>query len=445
MSKRTTSSYKFYATITSSIAFWPALIAVAFFMLALFMLYFESIPLSASIEKKLPFSMVREEENARMILSTLAAGTISLTVFSFSMVMIVLSQASSSFSPRVVPGLITVKAHQLVLGFYIGTIIYALILLLNIKTPKEDVLTPTLAILLSLFFGIVCLALFVYFIHSISRSIQVDNILNRVFQKAYNILEREEKARGSSNATEQQRIEPADYVLPISSNGYLKLVDMQELSDLALEHDLQLELQVEVGAFLVEGRPLMRLTRDLAQEPELAQQLQDCFVFSMDEVVMEDFEQGVKQLSEIAVKALSPGINDPATAIKAIDFLTLLFIRKMKSKEQNCFVDDQNCVRVVEQTVSLDELLHRYLTPIRTYGSQDLQVNVRLLRCLESLILADCSTRHHVGALSHHAMAVVYSAQESLKNPVDNARLNEMIHHLNTTLPDVLNLNFLEV
>jgi uncharacterized membrane protein len=308
--------------------------------------------------------MVREEENARMILSTLAAGTISLTVFSFSMVMIVLSQASSSFSPRVVPGLITVKAHQLVLGFYIGTIIYALILLLNIKAPKEDIPTPALAILLSLFFGIVCLALFVYFIHSISRSIQVDNILNRVFQKAYNDLEREEKARGSSNTPEQQHIEGADFVLLVSSNGYLKQVDMQQLSDLAREHDLQLELQVEVGAFLVEGRPLMQLTRDLAQEPELAQQLQDCFVFSLDEVVMEDFEQGVKQLSEIAVKALSPGINDPATAIKAIDFLTLLFIRKMKSKEQNCFVDDQNCVRVVEQTVSLDELLHRYLTPI---------------------------------------------------------------------------------
>nr|WP_266205107.1 DUF2254 family protein [Pontibacter kalidii] len=268
MTKFTTSSYREQASLTSSIAFLPSIISVGFFMLAIGMLYFETLPISTALEERLPFELVRDEENARLILSTVAAGIISLTVFSFSMVMIVLSQATSNLSPRVIPGLTTVRSHQVVLGFYIGTIIYVLLLLLSYKTDKESAHTPAIAVLLGLAFGIICLVLFVYFIHSISQAIQLDNIVNSVFQKAAQALEVEKQVVSNTHAPDKSSNNDFKYTLYNNTNGYLRQVDLEGLRQLARQHQLQVKILVEVGTFTVEGTPLMQLTSD-PRTPEL--------------------------------------------------------------------------------------------------------------------------------------------------------------------------------
>lgn len=443
MSKLTTSSYKTEASITSSIAFLPSLIAAGFFALALLMIYFESLPISTAIERRLPFAMARHADSTRVILNIVASGIISLTVFSFSMVMIVLSQASNNQSPRVIPGLTTAKSHQVVLGVYLGTIIYTLLLLLNFKTEADggNETTPAIAVLMSIAFGILCLGLFVYFIRSISRAIQVDYIMNNVFQGAKEALKHENEL---ACKTKSRRVtgRAMPYVLQNDGNGYLKHINLSELREIARKHDLQVEILVEVGAFSVEGTPLLRLSAD--PQIELVTQLQECFKLSEKEVVMEDFEQGVKQLSEIAVKALSPGINDPGTALKSIDFLTLLFIYRIKLQERNCLLDDEKKLRVIEKTISLDELLHRYLSPIRTYGKADLQVNIRLLKCLHNLLHQN--TEHiHEPVIAKHALAVVYDADQHIQNQLDRHRMNEAIIHFNELVPQRHQLQLLEV
>lgn len=445
MSKLTTSSYKKEATITSSIAFLPSIISAAFLLLAVGSLYFESLPLAAAIERRLPSLLVPQEENARIILSTIASGIISLTVFSFSMVMIVLSQASNYQSPRVIPGLTTVKYHQVVLGFYIGTIIYTLLLLLNFKTKNAaDGDTPAIAVLLAMTFAITCLVLFVYFIHSISRAIQVDNIMNSVFRKAKAALRLERDMASRTKSTKTHNVKALTHTLKNDGNGYLKRIQLEDLQQLARQHDLQIEILVEVGAFTVEGSPLLRLSADPKEYGDLTQKLQDCFDLSEEEVVMEDFEQGVKQLSEVAVKALSPGINDPGTALKAIDFLTLLFIYRVQCEEQNCLLDEENNLRVIEKNISLDELLHRYLSPIRTYGKDDLQVNMRLLKCLYNL-LHQSPHNAHEAEIAKHASAVVYDADKHIQNPVDRGRLNEALKTFNGIAPPNYQLGLLDV
>lgn len=435
MAKFTTSTYRKQASITSSIAFLPSIITTAFFLLALVMLYFETTPYSTAIEKRLPFDLVRDKENARIILSTLAASTISLTVFSFSMVMIVLSQASSNLSPRVIPGLTTARPHQLVLGFYIGTIIYIFLLLLSYKPDEKTQQTPAIAILIGLLLGIVCLILFVYFIHSVSKAIQVDNILNTIFLNATQALNQEEKAIKKTHAPANFQNAAPDHTLKNDANGYLKQIDLSALQQLATKHQVQLEILVEVGGFAVEGTPLLNYTNS-PLPPEAQKELQGCFTFSQEEVVMKDYEQGVKQISEIAVKALSPGINDPGTAQKAIDFLTLLFIRRLKCTEHNCLLDEQQQVRVIDKTVTLNELMTRYLSPIRTYGKGDLQINIRLLKCFENM-LHQQPAPEQVQAICSHATAVLKDADKAITNPLDRELLNEAVARLNILLKGV--------
>lgn len=428
--KLTTSSFKGEATITSSIAFLPSIISAAFFALAVFMLYFEASSLSTAIEERLPFAMVRDEENARTILNIVAGGIISLTVFSFSMVMIVLSQASSNQSPRVIPGLTTVKSHQVVLGIYLGTIIYTLLLLLNFKTGADGGTTPAIAVLLSLAFGILCLGLFVYFIHSISKAIQVDNIMNSIFHKATHALQREEELACKTKSMWGGDIREMRYTLYNDGNGYMRRICLTDLQKIARQHDLQVEILVEAGAFAVKGTPLMRLTTDPQEDEALVKQLLECFELSEEEVVMEDYEQGVKQLTEIALKALSPGINDPGTATKAIDFLTILFINKMQGEDRDCLLDEEHNLRVIEKNVPLDELLHRYLSPVRTYGKGDLHINLRLLRCLQNL-LNQRNSHAYEAVLAKHALAVVYDADKNIQNLIDRSKLNEAIRNFN--------------
>ena len=431
MKRLTTSLYKREAPITSSIAFLPSVIAAAFLILAMSTLYLESLPVTASIERRLPSLLVPQEDNARVILSTIASGIISLTVFSFSMVMIVLSQASSNQSPRVIPGLTTVKYHQVVLGFYIGTIIYTLLLLLNFKSGKEGTEdTPAIAILFAMAFAVICLVLFVYFIHSISKAIQVDNIMNSIYRKAIDALHEESNLANRTKSTQADQVRQLNFTLRNDGNGYLRSIDLNHLRQLAQQHDLQLEILVEIGRFTVQGSPLLRLSSDPKEYEGLVQQLQGCFDLSEDEIVMEDYEQGVKQLSEVAVKALSPGINDPGTALKAIDFLSLLFIHRVQTEEKNCLLDDQNNLRIIEKNVTLNELLHRYLSPIRTYGKGDLQINLRLLKCLYNLLHQN-SYNVHEGVIVKHAEAVLYDIDNNIQNPIDRERLNEAIRAFN--------------
>lgn len=394
-------------------------------------MYLESMPYIRVIEERLPTMLVPGKENARSILNIIANGIISLTVFSFSMVMVVLSQASSTQSPRIIPGLTTAKSHQIVLGFYIGTIIYTLLLLLNFEKEESGVKeTPAIAILLAMAFAVLCLVLFVYFIHSISKAIQVDNIMNSVFVKAKEALHEENEEAKKSKSSKVNNARQLRYTLNNLGNGYLRRVDLTALQQITREYDLQVEIVEEIGTFTVEGSPLMRLSADPNEDKELRRRLQDCFDLSQHEIVMEDFEQGVKQLSEIAVKALSPGINDPGTALKAIDFLTLLFIYRVKSEERNFLLDEKNNLRVIERNMTLDELLHRYLSPIRTYGKADLQINLRLLKCLNN-VLHQSPHHTHEAVLSKHIRAVLFDAEKNIQNPVDRGLLNDAIQNFN--------------
>jgi uncharacterized membrane protein len=137
-------------------------------------------PWLMSLKHHVNAGLVRNAENARLILGTLVGGIMTLMVFSFSMVMVVLNNASASLSPRVIPGLISDKGHQKTLGFYLGTILYSLLLITSIE-QNSTTRVPSLGVLICLSLGIACLGLFVHFIHSISRSIQVEYILNNLY------------------------------------------------------------------------------------------------------------------------------------------------------------------------------------------------------------------------------------------------------------------------
>lgn len=428
-----------YRDLISSIGFYPSLLSILFLVFAFVSISFEFNPYVVELKSLMQFMLLDTADNARTLLSILIGSTISLTVFSFSMVMIVLNQASSALSPRVIPGLITRKSHQLVLGVYLGSIIYATVMLINIKVSSSvqgDI--PSLGILFALMFGLICLALFVYFIHSISKAIQVDNVLNELFQNTLTEIK--------ALYTRQDRQASPDipdfeqwFTLCSDKAGYFKGVDTKKLCTILKQHDLQLFIAVKQGYFTVEGYPFLKCNKDLSEQKELKNQILNCFVFYIEEFISDHYRYGLTQISEIAVKAMSPGINDPGTAVKAIDMLSILIIERLGLEDINFAysdLSDTDPLLFIHET-SLMELMHDNFTPIRHYAKADAYVMANVLEAFKNIIFVANKKSTQLNTIYTYLNSIIIDIDTHTDNPFDRQEIADMINAIKHINPDM--------
>lgn len=424
MSAVTNRLFRLYHRVTGSIAFYPTLIAVGLASLCVVTIVLEMTWLQP-YKEDLDLGLVKNADNARLILGTLVAGIISLMVFSFSMVMVVLNSAASSLSPRVIPGLISSRSHQVVLGVYLGTIINSLMLISTIQ-EGDDINVPSLGIFLALGLAVICLCLFVFFIRSISLSIQVDFILNRVYKQTLAQLRTRRRQLQDSHGPAWP--DDAQWsVVRARRSGYFKALNVTAAHDVLDEHDARMTVQVHYGFFVMPGHPLMRIDREL--DDDCTNRLLDCFDFYVEEYAHRHFFFGFKQIVEIAVRALSPGINDPGTAIKAIDMLSVLLAERMEMPDHEV-AHAQDRPRIFIRELNLHQLLQMTFGPQRRYGADDLQVLQALLQACKNLLYAakDADTER---VLLRHAQAVVDQAAISLSGALDRQAMVEAVRSLN--------------
>ncbi len=419
--------FRTYRRIINSLAFYPTLIALVFFLLCLLNMAIEYQPWLMAFKQRFDFGLVRNPDNARLILGTLVGGILSLMVFSFSMVMVVLNNASAYLSPRVIPGLISSKSHQKTLGFYLGTILYALLLITSIEQSEQHQV-PSLGVLVTLGLGIACLGLFVEFIRSISQSIQVEYILNNLYATTLEKLASSVEKLASS---EPQPSWPADQhwvVVNARRSGYFKTLNTHTLNALLIDNDLRMTVLIHRGFFVVPGHPLLKLDREV--DEELRRQLLDCFDFFVEQYASTHYVFGCKQISEIAVKALSPGINDPGTAVTAIDMLSVLFSQRLQLPDLDIAPLADQPPRLFFFELPLDQLLQLIFGPIRTYGSHDPRVLTSLLQAFKNLLFQH-PRAHHQAELITHARSVVETADRHISNTRDREQINDMIERFN--------------
>jgi uncharacterized membrane protein len=171
---------KHYNNIVGSIAFYPAIIAFCFLLLSLLMLEVDFSEKGKQIKENFGWLRLKDPSTARNILATIAAGVISMTVFTFSMVMVVLNQAAAQLSNRVLENLIGNKFQQFVLGTFIGTTVFALFLLSGIRDNDSGIYVPALSIYLLMLLTVFDILLFIYFLHHITQSVKYQTIIHRI-------------------------------------------------------------------------------------------------------------------------------------------------------------------------------------------------------------------------------------------------------------------------
>ncbi len=424
--------------LSQSIAFLPSLILIGFIFLAIGMLELEASWIDDFLAQNFSWVQIDSYDTASSILGTLTGGVISLTVFSFSMVMVVLNQASSTFSPRLLPGLISNMSHQSVLGIYLGTIVYDLILMFNIRDIDNNYEIPSLGVLGAVLLMGLCMFLFIFFIHNISRSLQIESILGSLYYQTHDYLKNLKIRQTELPAP----VEILHFSLEAPTSGYLQEVLAAHLIRLCQSHDIILALEVVQGDFILSGMPLCRINQDLSDKPDLVDQIQNHFVFFEGQLIKNNYIFGFRQLSEIAIKALSPGINDPATAISVLDHFGILMREYLQVPEYQSLVDQKNCIRLVIRHMTLDELLHRIVQPILFYGQQDVSVLERLL-WLSQTLLSACETETQQTTVQEFGNIVVAYARDSVKQSSDRIWLNRQIKLLNENCNPEKGLNFI--
>lgn len=422
-----------YNYIINSIGFHTTLVSFFFFGLALLLLYLEAHGLSNRVMDDLPFMIISNHETARLILSSIATGIISLTVFSFTMVMLVLNQAAANFSPRVIPGLISYKSNQRVLGLFLGTLIYTLVIMVNVRAEYYSISLPGFSVFMAMCFTIVCLGFFVYFIHSISQAIQIESILENIYEVTHRQLEKEiesDRGPGIPNVFTHS----ADWqTLESPKTGYLQSLDEKAVLNICAKYDVVLYFEQPLGSFLVEGTPFARINRRLENMNDFRDDFFGHVSFYREERPSVNYLFGFKHITESAVKALSPGINDPGTAIKAIDYLTALFALRMQLTDEKVLHDDKDAARIGFEHETFEDLSSMCLSPIRLYGKDNSDIVLRLLYLVRSLLYKVPKYPHLKPILYNDAALVLFDAEKSICNPGDRRKINLQVQELNKT------------
>ena len=383
----------FYNTIEGKIAFYPTLLAFIGVNFAFAMAALEDRGVSNYLLDYFPQLILQDGDTALTIISTCIGGLISMMVFSFSMVMLLLSQASSNFSPRLLPGLISDRKNQVILGTYLATILYMIFILFSIEPEDKKYTLPGLSIIIGIVLTVVCLAAFIYFIHNMSQSIQISNIIDKIYIQSKKRLQ-ENIDQETQNDPELSKNFPDTsgwHSYKSSKSGYFQNISLKNIAEICDEHDTRIHLTVPKGFFILSDANFITSEKEL--DELTVEKITSNISFSKDELVRDNYILAFKQITEIAVKQCHQESTTQETCINAIDYLTELFALRMKKNNTGVLVNDGKA-QIKISIVTFEELAYNVMASLRTYCKHDpiiVQKLIWMLSYLKEQVAEDTS------------------------------------------------------
>jgi len=325
-------------------------------------------------------------ESARQILGTISGAMITFTGLVFSITILVLQLASSQYSPRVLRNFFRDRSSKVALGLFIGTFTYSLIVLREVRSGgAADV--PGFAVTVAVLFVLVAVGDFVQYLNHIAGAIQVDAILGSVGSEAreaidakYPPIRPEVPARPALNMPVVQRV-------AAPRSGFVVRVDEDQLMSLAVGADAVIAVCPTTGDFVPEGSDLLSVHGRTIEDLEDPDGVSEAVELADQRSIEHDPAFGFRQLVDIAERALSTGVNDPTTAVQAIDHLHDLLRRLVgRAFPPSARTDDEGVVRLMVPETSWDRYVRLAVVEIRRSGASSVQVHRRLHAMLDDLL-----------------------------------------------------------
>lgn len=365
-------------------------------------------------------------EGARAILEAIAGSMVTVAGVVFSITIVTLSLASSQYSPRVLRGFMKDRTNQVVLGVFVGIFAYCIVVLGAIRT---DVLTfvPSVAVLVAGVLSLVGIGFLIRFIHHTAVSIQASNIVSTVSAETLTAIDRvgRESPEVPRGAAERDDGHAGWVSVPAASTGYLQSVAHETLVDLAEREDMLLRAECRVGDFVIRGTPLLAVAGALAPPEEVCAEMNSAFRISQQRTVEQDPAWGVRQIADIAARALSPGINDTTTAVTCLHHLTAILLHVGSCSPPEVRHCARGRIRWIARAVTHAELAAIALDDVRV-GARG---NPTMLAALVDAIAQLAATPVHAAelCLRRHLEAVRETVEHTVQVPAERALLQQSV------------------
>ena len=384
----------FWDHLRASFWFLPTVMALSAILLSIGLTRMDAA-IEENVYRHLSWVYLFGPEGARAILSAIASSMITVAGLTFSITMLTLQLASSQFGPRLLRNFMRDRGYQLVLGTFISTFVYCLLVLRTVKGVEGSSFVPHVSVAVGVLLAIASLAVLIYFIHHTAHSIRIETQLAALAAGPRDTIDRLYPDRlGQGPPADGIVRQPwpseqgsANRPITAARSGYVQSVDGDALMDLATEHNLVVQIAVAPGAFVTPVDSLMTVTSHDRVNEDLAAALADVIVIGDERTPGQDLAFSIRRIVEIAQRALSPGINDPTTALYCIDrlgeALASVAEREIPSAER---FDDEGRPRVLAAKVSLEEISCAAFAAVARYGSTDPDVVAGLATALSRVI-----------------------------------------------------------
>ncbi len=325
-------------------------------------------------------------DSARNLLSSFLAGLMTMTSLVVSVTFVILTLAANQLGPRLISLFVGDREIQAVLGLLLGTILYVIIVLRTLDDLLGVEGVPHAAITVASILTISCLFALLFYIHKISKSLIADNVVEAVSKSLEHDLRMIMRKNPGTTPTSPAKSAYRPQYLAIGKRGYVQMVDYDWLIETAKKYDALFEITVRAGHYLLRvGYHVCIYTEQpISQEAEDA--IRDGFVIGRQRTPAQDMEHGIRQLVEIALRALSPGINDPFTAIAVVDRLGAaledIFERPLQPQT---FRDEDDEIRIIASRSDAPGLINSAFDAIRQAGRETPAVLIRIADILGQL------------------------------------------------------------
>lgn len=410
----------FWEKLNSSFWFVPILMLLVAIGSAIGFIYFDS-QFHYNPDGILRYLLPATVDSARSILTIIAGAMIGVAGTVFSITLVVLTLASSQLGSRLVRNFMYDKLNQIVLGSYVSSFVYCLIVLSSLKENESFQFIPAVSVIAALVSAIAGIVLLVIFIHHVSISIQSDKVISDISEAMSKSLRKlfpddighEEEEKSTHDVEIQRKKFTFNQEIRSVKSGYLQSVDGDGLMNIAKENNCVFILHHRPGDFLVQDMIVCEVLSNEEFGNEKQKEVHNDFIIGKVRTPLQDAEFSIHQMVEVASRALSPGINDPYTAIACIDNLTSVMCYLTTVKFPSSYrYDSEDNLRLIADNHTFTGMLNASFSQIRQYAEKSPSVMIRLLEAMIT-INSFARTNNQKKQIFQHAEMVMTAAERT--------------------------------
>ncbi len=421
---------QFFINLRSSLWFVPGLMIIGSIALA-----FALIEVDGRIKREWLIAYPRVfglgADGSRGMLTAIAGSMLTVAALTFAMTLSSISQASAQYSPRVLLNYMRDRINQFILGYFVSVFAYCLIILLTIRGADEIKFVPSLGVIVALVLAIGGIIVLIYFIHHIASSLQVTNIVEGIETETSEVIKNifPEQMGEAADEAEKERAKDVEekvhwYRVDSLLSGYIQYVDTDGLLEFACENDLYLRMEHGIGQFVAEDTTLISSSKSI--DEDTISTINGFYNIYRYRTIEQDVGYGIRQIVDVAMKALSPGINDTTTAIICIDYLAIIVGKIADRKLPTTTRMKNGEIRVFVKSPSFKEYVETAFDQIRINGKANLAIFTRLLKALS--IVAERTTSDERKNIIKEQIALTKEfANETLQTEYERKQLNELV------------------